>query len=57
MQFAIQQLSTQVLSPTTDSKHAVKQLIRYISEARKHTCLRLEPRGMVQKGFAGTRWS
>ena len=30
MQFSIQQLSTQVLNPTTDSKRAVKQLIRYL---------------------------
>ena len=30
MQFAIQQLSTQVLNPTTESKRAVKQLIRYL---------------------------
>ena len=49
MHFAIQQLSTQVLNPTTESKRAVKQLIRYL-EGTQHTCLRLEPRGMVQKG-------
>ena len=30
MQFAIQQLSTQVLNPTTESKLALKQLIRYL---------------------------
>ena len=48
--FAIQQLSTQVLNPTTESKRAVKQLIRYL-KGTQHTCLRLEPRGMVQKGL------
>ena len=50
MQFAIQQLSTQVLNPTTQSKRAVKQLIRYL-KGTQHTSLRLEPRGMVQKGL------
>ena len=50
MQFAIQQLSTQVLNPTTESKRALKQLIRYL-KGTQHTCLRLEPRGMVQKGL------
>ena len=40
MQFAIQQLSTQVINPTTESKRAVK-----------HTCLRLEPCEMVQTGL------
>ena len=49
MQFAIQQLSTQVLNPTTESNRAVKQLIRYLKSTH-HTCLRHEPRGMVQKG-------
>ena len=47
---SIQQLSTQVLNPTTESKRAVKQLMRHFKDAQ-HTCLRLEPRGMVQKGF------
>ena len=46
-QFAIQQLSTQVLNPTTKSKRAVKKLIRYL-KGTQHTCLRLEPREMVQ---------
>ena len=50
MQFAIQQLSTQVLNPTTESEHAVKQLIRYL-RGTQHTCLRLEPREMVQIGL------
>ena len=50
MQFAIQQLSTQVLNPTTESRRAVKQLIRYL-KGTQHTCLRLEPREMVQKGL------
>ena len=50
MQFAIQQLSTQVLNPTTESKRAVKQLIRYL-KATQHTCLLLEPREMVQTGL------
>ena len=44
--FAIQP-STQVLKPTTESKRAVKQLIRYL-KSTQHTCLRLEPREMVQ---------
>ena len=48
MQFATRQLSTQVLNPTTESKRAVKQLIRYL-QGTQHTCLRLEPRGMVHK--------
>ena len=50
MQFAIQQLSTQVLNPTTESKRAEKQLIRYL-KGTQHTCLRLEPREMVQTGL------
>ena len=50
MQFAIQQLSTHVLNPTTESKRAVKQLIRYL-QGTQHTCLRFEPRGIVQKGL------
>ena len=32
MQFVIQQLSTQVHNPTTESKRAVKQLIRYLND-------------------------
>ena len=48
MQLAIQQLSTQVLNPTTESKRAVKQLIRDL-EGTQHTCLRLELCGMVRK--------
>ena len=54
-QFAIQQLSTQVLNPTTESKRAVKQLIQYL-KGTQHTCLCLEPRGMVQKRLTRTRW-
>ena len=50
MQFAIQQLSTQVLNTTSESKRAVKQLIRLL-KGTQHTCLRLEPREMVQKGL------
>ena len=50
MQFAIQQQFRQVLNPTTESKRALKQLIRYL-KGTQHTCLRLEPRGMVQKGL------
>ena len=46
----IQQLSTQVLNPTTESKRAGKQLIRYLN-GTQHTCLRLEPREMVQTGL------
>ena len=49
MHFAIQQLSTQVLNPTTESKPLVKQLIRYL-KGTQHSCLRLEPREMVQTG-------
>ena len=45
--FAIQQLYTQVLNPTTESKRAVKQLIRYL-KGRQHICLRLEPCEMKQ---------
>ena len=51
MQFAIQQLSTQVLNPTTESKRAVKQLIRYLKGTQHTCCLRLEPREMVQTGL------
>ena len=47
MQFAIQQLSTQVPNTTTESKRAVKQLVRYL-KGTQHTCLRLEPREMDQ---------
>ena len=50
MQFAIQQRRTQVFNPTTESKRAVKQLVRYL-KGTQHTCLRLEPREMVQKGL------
>ena len=50
MQFAIKQLSTHALNPTTESKRAVKKLIRYL-KGTQHTCLRLEPRGVVQKGL------
>ena len=50
MQFSIQQLSTQVLDPGTESKRAVKQLIRYL-KGTQHTCLRLEPRELVPKGL------
>ena len=50
IQFAIQQLSTQVLNPTTESKQAVKQFIRYL-KGTQHTCLRLELREMVQTGL------
>ena len=50
MQFAIQQLSTQVLDPTAESKRAVKQLARYL-KGTQHTCLRLERREMVQTGL------
>ena len=50
MQFAIEQQSTDVLNPTTESKRAVKQLIRYL-KGTQHTCLRVEPREMVQKGL------
>ena len=41
MQFAIQQLSTQVLNPTIGSKRAVKQRTRYL-KGTHNTCLRLE---------------
>ena len=42
MQFAIHQLSTQVLNPTTENKRAVKQLTRY-PKGKHNACLRLEP--------------
>ena len=48
VQFGIQHLSTQVLNPTTESKRAAKQFIRYL-KGTQHTCLRLEPRGMFKK--------
>ena len=41
---------TQVLNPTTESKRAAKQLIRYL-KGTQHTCLRLDPRGKVQRGL------
>ena len=44
MQFASQQLSTQVLNPTTESKR------RHL-RSTQHTCLRVEPHGMIQKGL------
>ena len=50
MQFAIQQVSTQVLNPPTESKRAVKQLVRYL-KGTQHTCFRLKPREMVQTGL------
>ena len=50
MQFAIQQLSTQVLNPTSESKRGVKHLIRCL-KGTQHTCLLLEPREMVQTGL------
>ena len=56
VQFASQQLSTQVLNPTTESKRAVKQLIRYL-KGTPRTCLRLEPARNGSNRFAGTRWS
>ena len=37
-------------TPTTESKRAVKQLIRCL-KGTQHTCLRLEPREMDQKGL------
>ena len=49
MQLAIQQLSTQVLNTTSESKRAVKQLLRYL-KGTHNTCLRLEPYMTVQKG-------
>ena len=49
-QCAIQQQSTQVLNPITESKSAAKQLIRCL-KGTQHTCLRLEPLGMVQRGL------
>ena len=50
MQFAIQQLSTQVLNPTTESNRAVKQLRGYL-KGTHNRCLRLEPHMTVQKGL------
>ena len=48
MQFANQQFATHVFDPTTESQRAVKQLIRHLG-GTQHTCLRLEPRALVQK--------
>ena len=50
MQFAIQQLSPQVLNPTTTRKRAVKQLIRYLIDTH-NIWLRLEPHSTGQKGL------
>ena len=50
MQFAIPQLSTQILNPTTESKRAVRQLIGFF-KGTHNSCLRLEPHMMVQKGL------
>ena len=50
MQFAIKQLRTQVLNPTTETKRAVKQLRRYLI-GTQHISLRLEPRDMVQQSL------
>ena len=47
MQLTIQQQSTLVLNPTTESKPAVKQLIRDL-KGTNNTCLRLEPHMTVQ---------
>ena len=47
MQFAIQQLSTEVLNPTTESKRTVKRLNRYLTSTH-NTCLSLEPHIWVQ---------
>ena len=49
-QFAIQQTSTQVFNPTTESKRAVKQLIRYLKYTH-NICLRLEQHMTVEKGL------
>ena len=49
MLIAIRQLSTQVLNPTTETKRAVKQLIRHLKDTH-NTCLRLEPHKSVQTG-------
>ena len=52
----------QVLNPTTESKRAVQQLIRYLNGSQ-HTCLRRESREMVQKGLlelvgrSGSDWA
>ena len=43
-------IHTRPQSPTTESKCAVKQLIRYL-KGTQHACLRLQPCGMVQKGW------
>ena len=42
-------------STTTESKRAVKQLIRYL-KGTQHTCLRLETARNCSNRFAGTRW-
>ena len=50
VQSAFQQLPTQVLNPTTESKRAVKQLLRYL-KGTHNTCLRPIPHMPVQKGM------
>ena len=50
MQFATNQLSTQVLNPTTESKRAVTQFILYL-KGTHNTCRRLEPHMMVPKSM------
>ena len=47
MQFATQQLPTQVLNPTSESKRTVKQLLRL--KSTHNTCLRLETHMPLQK--------
>ena len=46
MQFATQQLPTQVLNPTSESKRTVKQLLRL--KGTHNTCLRLETHILIQ---------
>ena len=48
MRLANQQLSTQVLNRTTESRPALKQLLRYL-KGTHDTCLRLERHMPVQK--------
>ena len=56
MQFVIQQLSTQVLNDTTESKRAVKQLTGYL-KSTQHTCLRLQTSLLELVGRSDSDWA
>ena len=50
MQFAIQQLSTQVMNPTSESTRAVETTTRNL-KGTHNTCLRIESHNSVQNGM------